>query len=210
MGSVRLAVVDRYDLSRCGVRALVAHADPPMAVVGAFADLGSCETFLERHPVDVLLLDDDLPRHQDVAKAMRRLHAAHPGLLVIILTGKLNFTYLRRLLDQGANGIIYKEDRVQGTLVSGIQAVQRGEQWLSHQVLQLFLYRKTHQADLSQRDVDILKLLAGGYTVKQVGTHIGLSEKSVYRELMRLRERLEAHTNEHLIDRARQRGLLDS
>jgi DNA-binding NarL/FixJ family response regulator len=208
MRAIRLIVVDRYDASRSGFSLLVSKSEPAITVVGSFPDFALCETFLRDNAADVMLIDDNLPKHIDLSKWLRTILTQQRALSCILLTHQLNLTYLRRLMDVGTHGIIHKDDRVQETLVTSIYAVNRGETWLSNRIAKLTMNTKERPEGIRQRALDILYFLVRGYSVGQIGAQLGLSEASVYRELARLRDRFEASTNEQLVNEARKRGLL--
>lgn len=210
MQHIRVALVDPTDLSRNGLEAMLNKANG-IKLEGAFRDLASCEVFLNQGRIHVLLLDDDLPRGADVGQVIQGLREEHPTLAIIVLSSRLQARYVHKLLDCGARGFIYKQDRLQETLVIGIEAARNGDLFLSPKASALPYKERLlrNPGDLQHRDLEILQLMAQGYTVQEIAAQLDLASRSVYRLRGRLRAALNVRTNEQLVDAARERGLLD-
>ncbi len=212
MQSIQVAVVDRHDLSRNGIQMLIARAEVLLTNAGAFEDLQSCLLFLKDSHVDVLLLDDDLPRSLDIGQLIKRLLSQFPHMVIIVLSRRLIATYIKKLLDYGATGFIYKEDRLQETLTTAIETVWNGDIYLSPKASALPYMGKTSAptiGSLNPHDVAVLKRLADGHTVKEIADHFDVSTRTVYRIRRKLRMVLDVRTNEQIVDVARVKGLLN-
>ena len=126
MPQINVVIIASNDVSRSGLQALTAAAGASIHVTAALADFQGLDNFTRQNRVDVLLIDDSLPRSVDVGDAIKRLLHHHPGLAVIVLSSRPIASVIRRVLDRGAHGFIHKDDQLAETLVIGIQAVRRG------------------------------------------------------------------------------------
>lgn len=191
---------------------LIARAEVSLTIAGAFKDLQSCLLFLRDNRVDVLLLDDDLPRSLDIGPLINRLLSQFPHMAITILSRRLIATYIKKLLDYGATGFIYKEDRLQETLTTAIETVWNGDIYLSPKASALPYMEKTSAptiTSLNPHDVEVLKLLADGHTAQEIADHLDVSTRTVYRIRRKLRMVLDVRTNEQIVAAAREKGLLN-
>ena len=209
MPQINVVIIASNDVSRSGLQALTAAAGASIHVTAALADFQGLDNFMQQHRVDVLLIDDSLPRSVDVGDAIKRLLYQQPGLAVIVLSSRPIASVIRRVLDRGAHGFIHKDDQLAETLVIGIQAVRRGATYLSPRVSSLLTLERPRPSLIDERALDVLRLMVDGYTAGEIDRQIGIGVKTVYRIQTSMREALEARTNEQLIDAARKKGLLD-
>jgi DNA-binding NarL/FixJ family response regulator len=209
MAPINVVIIASNDVSRSGLQALTAAAGASIQVTAALTDFQGLDNFMRQNRVDVLLIDDSLPRSVDVGDAIKRLLYHHPGLAVIVLSSRPVASVIRRALDRGARGVIHKDDQLAETLVIGIEAVRRGATYLSPRVSSLLTLQRPKPGLIDERALDVLRLMVDGYTAGEVARQIGIGVKTVYRVQTSLREALDARTNEQLIDAARKKGLLD-
>jgi len=209
MHQINVVIMASNDVSRSGLQALTAAAGTSVTVTAAFADFQGLDSYLQQNRVDVLLIDDSLPRSVDVGDAIKRLLSQHPGLAVIVLSSRPVASVIRRVLDRGARGFIHKDDQLAETLVIGIEAVRRGGTYLSPRVSSLLTLERPRPSLIDERSLDALRFMVDGYTAGEIARQMGIGVKTVYRIQTGLRETLEARTNEQLIDAARKKGLLD-
>src|SRR5690606_10387651 len=125
MQSIKLVVVAANDLVRNGIQMLI-HGTPSIELIQAFSSIPPCEQYLKQNRANVLLLDDALPGHTIPIQTIAALHEYYPALGIIILSDHLSEHYVQRLIDHGASGFIYKEDRLEDSLVVGILTVADG------------------------------------------------------------------------------------
>ncbi len=209
MTQIKVIIIASNDVSRSGLQALTAAAGTSVTVTAALADFQGLDSYLQQNRVDVLLIDDSLPRSIDVGDAIKRLLYQHPGLGVIVLSSRPIASGIRRVLDRGARGFIHKDDQLAATLVIGIEAVRSGGTYLSPRVSTLLNLERPRPPLIDERALDVLRFMVDGYTAGEIARQMGIGVKTVYRIQMALRETLEARTNEQLMDAARKKGLLD-
>lgn len=209
MTQIKVIIIASNDVSRSGLQALTAAAGTSVSVTAALADFQGLDSYMQQNRVDVLLIDDSLPRSVDVGDAIKRLLYQHPGLAVIVLSSRPIASVIRRVLDRGARGFIHKDDQLAATLVIGIEAVRSGGTYLSPRVSSLLTLERPRPSLIDERALDVLRLMVDGYTAGEIARQMGIGVKTVYRIQTALRETLEARTNEQLMDAARKKGLLD-
>ena len=181
-----------------------------MKVVASFADLPSADRYMNDQRVDILIIDEALPRSVDVGQVIRKLLTQHPGLGVLMIASRPTGSLIRRVLDCGARGFLHKDDAVEVTLVEAIHVMRKGGLFLSRRANQLIRAQRALPDRMSARDVDVLQLTADGFAAKEISAHIGIGEKTVYRILDNLRAYYGAQNNANLVNIAYQTKLLPS
>jgi two-component system response regulator DesR len=209
MHKINVVIIASNDVSRSGLQALTAAAGTSVSVTAALADFQGLDSYMQQNRVDVLLIDDSLPRSVNIGDAIKRLLYQHPGLAVIVLSSRPIASVIRRVLDRGARGFIHKDDPLTEALLIGIEAVRRGGTYLSPRVSSLLTLERPRPTLIDERALDVLRFMVDGYTAGEIARQMGIGVKTVYRIQTALRETLEARTNEQLMDAARKKGLLN-
>lgn len=219
MSKIRVFLADDHAIFRAGVASLL-NAQPDIEVVG---EAGSVDELLDKVPhvkPDVVLLDLSMP----VGGGLRAVEGIQrSGLQVrfIALTMHDDPAYLRSALAAGVSGYLIKSAEV-AELGAAIRAVHRGRSYIDVSLLQgglANLVGKTQagpsdpaapgRSTLSQRERQILKLLALGHTYRDIAAKLNLSEKSVETYRSRLTEKLGISSRAGLVRYALLTGLLD-
>ena len=208
--SVRVVIVAAHDLTRNGLAALLKRAEARTHVVGVFRSLEEAEPTVNLNESAVLLLEDALPAHETIYPLLYRLHRDYPNLHMIILSNKLSARYLQRVFEGGASGFIYREDRLEEALLIGIETVVQGSLYTSPQASGVLVWSRINTTDehLTTMDLEVLRLISQGMTIKQIAATMDYHLRSVYRIRQKLCAVLDVPTHDHLIDAARQKGLL--
>ena len=181
MNPIRVVLADDHPIMRDGIRLILAKS-PPIELVGETGRGDEVLCLVERTDPDVLLLDMELPGLSGVEIA-RSLHASKARVRVLALSAFDDRTYIQQVLEQGAAGYLMKEEAPE-YLIEAIQGVARGEEgWISRKIA-VHLSDWTKETEkiserLSAREREILKLLAAGNTNHQIGSAVGISEKTV-------------------------------
>lgn len=208
---IRALIVSPHDLSRNGLVALISRPGSDIKVVGAFRELEEGEMELARLDPHVLLLDDALPPAADIYEVLQRLHRGFPHLSIIVISGRLHARYLQMLFGAGASGFIYREDRLEESLIAGIETVYHGYFYTSPRASGLLISNRTIDSAvrLNQTDLEVLRLIDQGLTPKEIAFALSLTMRSVYRIRNKLANAVGAPTYDHLVAAAREKGLLD-
>jgi DNA-binding NarL/FixJ family response regulator/signal transduction histidine kinase len=211
-GPIRVLLVDDHPLAREGLRRLLEDRDD-MAVVGEASDgLEGVERALALQP-DVILMDLQMPRLSGVG-AVQALREQWPEARVLIVTTFAQDEHLFEALRAGARGYLLK-DAGPEALASAIKTVHEGgslvQPMMAARLLDRFGEMATRERlaePLTEREIEILQLAAGGARNKEIADQLVISEKTVKNALSRLYGKLGAGSRSEAVARGRALGLL--
>ena len=201
--SIRVVLADDHAMVRESL-ARVLQDSGPFDVVGQACDGAELLTIAAEHAPQCVVLDYSMPR-LDAPRAIEKLLARHPQLKVLVLTVHENVHYAVRALEAGAHGYLIKSAAVD-ELAKAIQVVVHGEVYLSPKVAQevwqqLRRPRKSRQGldSLSQREFDVLRILASGVSLQECARQLHVSTSTISTYRARLLEKLQLQTTAELI-----------
>jgi DNA-binding NarL/FixJ family response regulator len=211
----RIMLADDHAVVRHGLR-MVLEAQPDMEVV---ADVGDGAEAVRRglqDDVDLAVIDITMPRMTGL-HAARELHRHRPKLRILMLSMHENERYLYEALKAGASGYVLKTvaDR---DLVEAVRAAMRGERFLypgaMTPLIKDFLERAradlpVREDPLTPREQEVVKLVAEGYTNKQIAETLIISEKTVERHRANILEKLGMRDRVELTRYAIRHGLIE-
>lgn len=213
---VKVFIVDDHAVVRSGLRAVL-DAKTNITVVGEAADSASCiKQALVLKP-DIVLMDLSFPNGRDGLYTTTELLHSMPEIKVIVLTMHDDEQYLFRALKAGASGYILKSSPM-NELVQAIEQVHQGLVYLhpsaTKKVIQGYLQGQTKETkdvfeSLTEREKEILSLVAKGYTNKEVAELLLISVKTVENHKSNIMEKLQLDNRRDLMKLAYRRGLLD-
>jgi len=193
-------VVDDHAVVRSGCRQLL---EPPMSrfrVVEA-SDGPSARAELSRHDPDIIVADLNMPGTPSGLDLLRELTGE--GRRVVVLTMHETPSVAARCLELGAAAYVTKSD-APDALIEAVETVARGGRWLSADLAR-DLAMSPRQPDLSEREADIMDILAQTADLEEVGRQLGISYKTVANTLVRLRNRYGVRRTADLVRVALQR-----
>jgi len=211
-GALRVLLADDHTLVRAGVRRILESQRPAWTV----SEVGSGDqavAALRAEPIDVLVLDLAMPGLDgfgvlDQAKTIR------PALKVLVLTMHADPEYVARAVRGGADGYLLKDSAVQD-LVAGIEAVIEGRAYHSPSVQRALsdMVRGKDQAPrpldlLTEREREVLKLVAEGSPTKEIAYNLGISARTVETHRANLMRKLDVHSVALLTQLAIREGLV--
>lgn len=216
MPKIKILIADDHAILREGIRALLSEYDD-LEVVGEVAEGKEAIDLANRLKPDVILMDIAMPGLGGL-EATLELRKSCPGTKILVLTQYDNKEYVFRFLRAGASGYVLKK-AVGTELVSAIRAVHAGGSFLyptvAATVIEDYLQApKKPKAEeiydtLTDREKQILKLVAEGYTNKEVADLLCISVKTAMAHRANLMAKLDIHSRTDLIKFAIRQGLID-
>lgn len=213
MACIRIVLADDHSVVRAGLRALI-EAQPDMEVVGEAGDGVVVLTQVEAAQPDLVVMDLSMPRLNGL-EATEQLQERAPAARVLVLSVHEDASYLRRALEAGAAGYVLKRGAVE-TLISAIRAVTRGEIYLDPALGATLAERVVggngrvagEVAALSEREGGVLRLIAQGYSNKEIAARLDLSVKTVETYKARAMEKLSLGSRVDIVRYANEQGWL--
>jgi DNA-binding NarL/FixJ family response regulator len=210
---VRVLVVDDQTLFRSGLTSLLAD-DERVEVVGQAVDGGDAVKQVTKLKPDVVLMDIKMP-NVDGIEATRQITELSPGSKVLILTTFETDSQVIQALKAGASGYVLKDSSA-AAIVSSIVAVTSGERVMASAVANRVLDMLTGTATpkefydgLTNREIEILKLLASGMANKQIAYRLKISEKTVRNHVSNMYEKLGIYDRSQAVLYAVKKGLVE-
>lgn len=215
--SIRIVLVDDHAVLRAGLTALL-NAEADMSVVGEAGDGAAAIGVAQALHPDVILLDINMPTMNGL-DALTALRQAAPTSRILVLTMHDDQTYLRQVLALGGAGYVLKQ-AADSELLTAIRTVYHGGAFLHPAHAQALLTPTVNEpapptttdnglAILSEREVQVLKLLALGHSNKEMAEMLFLSVKTVETYKARIMEKLALTTRAALVRFALKHGLLE-
>jgi DNA-binding NarL/FixJ family response regulator len=210
---LKLILVDDHPILRAGLKALLG-TQPDFSVV-AEADTGAAAVELaERLNPDLLLMDVSLPGMSG-AEATRLVKRARPHLPVLALSVHEEISFVRMLLDAGANGYALKRSACD-ELVRAVRTVTAGGAYVDPSISAQLLRSSVRSnpgsspgVTLSEREAEVVRLLAQGMTMKEVAQQLTLSPRTLETYRARAMEKLDLKTRADLVRYAFRSGWLE-
>jgi DNA-binding NarL/FixJ family response regulator len=215
MAKLRVYLADDHAVVRAGLKALI-DAQPEMEVSGEAGDGRTvCNQVQESQP-DVVVMDVSMPVING-AQATARLKQACPHVKVLALTVHEDKGYLRLLLEAGASGYVLKRAAAE-ELIHAIRTVAGGGVYLdpalAGKVVGSFVRPPAGKGvaggELSDREAEVVRLIAAGHSNKEIASRLSLSVKTVETYKARSMEKLGLDSRADLVRYALQRGWLQS
>jgi len=214
VNSCRIIIADDHVLFRQGLKKLLGVRSD-LEVIGEAADGFQLLDLLNRSLPDIILLDVsmlDLPG----IEAVREIKRAYPRVKILILTMQEDKQYLEQTISAGARGYLLKED-TDTELFTAIEKIRRGRIYFSSNLLEELTedwvktlhdeskaFTKTEQ--LTLREKEVLKLLAGGKGSKEIAELLFISTRTVERHRANIMQKLDAKKTADIVRHAIQRG----
>jgi DNA-binding NarL/FixJ family response regulator len=204
----RIMVVDDHPIVRQGLGLLI-NREPDLVVCGEAEEaMGAMHVLASSRP-DVLIVDISLSG-PDGIDLLKNIRTTHPTLPVLILSMHDESVYAERALRAGANGYIMKQEATENVLVA-VRRILSGEiyvsarianQMLRHYITGSGTLRDSSIADLSDRELEVFRLIGEGHGTRQIAEKLHLSVKTVESYQAHIKEKLSLRSSRELMQRA--------
>jgi two-component system response regulator NreC len=188
-GAIRVVIADDHAIVRRGLRQLL-EGERGFDVVAEAEDVETARRYLRGHHPDVLVLDLNMPGESSL-EAIPKLREEFPNTQIVVLTMQNEPAYARTALGAGVLGYVLKES-ADAELVEAVRAAVAGEHYLNPRLgAKVAAEPPPGPPDgLSQRELDILRLIALGYTNAQVAEELFLSVRTVETHRSHIQQKL--------------------
>lgn len=211
--AARILIVDDQGLFRSGLAHVLAE-DPRVEVVGQAGNGEEAIAKVLKLKPDAVLMDLKMPA-MDGVEATRRLTAQAPETKVLILTTFDADVHVLEALRAGASGYVLK-DSTPDAVVTSILAVLSGERVMASAIANRVVDMLSGNATpkefydgLTPREVEILRLMAGGAANKEIAYKLKISEKTVRNHISKMYEKLQIYDRAHAVLYAVRKGLIE-
>ncbi len=205
--SIRLLIVDDHPVVRDGLSGIFT-GDPDFEVVGQAANGVEAVTRAQELHADVVLMDLRMPEMGGV-DAIKQLRKRAPSVHVLVLTTYDTDNEVLSAIEAGATGFLLK-DAPREELIRAVRAAHRGESVLSPSVAGLLMGRARRPATdaISPRELEVLKLIAGGANNREAAEKLFVSEATIKTHLLHIYEKLGVRDRAAAVSEAYKRRLI--
>jgi two-component system response regulator NreC len=204
---IRLVLADDHAVVRAGLRLLL-DAEHDFEVVAEAGDVDAARRYVRGHHPDVLVLDLNMPGGSSL-EAIPAIREEAPDTQVVVLTMQEEPAFARQALAAGAAGYVLKE-AADSELVEAVRRAALGEIYLNP-TLGARIAREPPPGppdDLSEREVEVLRLIALGHTNTEIAQQLYLSVRTVETHRAHIQQKLRVSSRAELVHYALQRGLV--
>jgi DNA-binding NarL/FixJ family response regulator len=213
MNKLRILLADDHTLIRDGLKALI-NVQQDMEVVGEAGDGMLAYKVAKELQPDLIVMDVSLPELSG-AKSTERIKHELPGVKILALTVHEDKGYLRQLIQAGASGYVLKRAAAED-LIHAIRAIAGGGVYVDPAMMSKVVgstrLRSLDEAlktnNLSERETEVLRLIALGYSNKEIAAQLDISIKTVETYKARLMEKLDLHSRVDIVRYALRQGLM--
>ena len=202
---IRVLTVDDHSLIREGIAALIANQKDVRLVAEACDGREAIEQFRSHRP-DITLMDLQMPEMNGI-DALIAIRSEFPEAKIIVLTTYAGDALCKRAMRAGAQAYILKGN-VRKDLLDTIRAVRAGKKFINPEVAAELA---THAADdaLSEREIEVLSLIAAGNSNKLIADQLAISEDTVKGHVRSILSKLGANDRTHAVTMALKRGIIE-
>lgn len=192
---IRILLADDHHIVRAGIRQLLESAKD-IQVIAEAGDGEEAQSLIQQHKPDVAVLDIQMPKASGI-EVTRWVRSHLPGVGVLILTAYDDEPYVMAVLQAGANGYVLKTAKTE-ELIQAVRDVYEGKSALDPSITQKLMSNlfkrseKTPIESLTDRELDVLRLAAKGFTNKAIGVQLNISDRTVQGHLAHIFAKLQA------------------
>jgi two-component system response regulator NreC len=206
--TISIILADDHTVVRSALRVLL-EGEPDLEVVAEAEDVESTVRYLRGHKPDVLILDLNMPGRASL-EAIPEMQEVSPRTRIVVLTMQKEPAFARRALQLGVLGYVLKE-AADDELVQAVRKAAAGETYLQP-ALGARLAAEPQEAggDLSEREEEVLRLIALGHTNAEIAKQLYISVRTVETHRAHIQQKLGVSTRAELVRSALSRGLIEA
>jgi two-component system response regulator NreC len=205
----RIVIADDHRVVRSGLR-MVLDREEDFEVVAEAGDVAEARRYVRAHRPEVLVLDLNMPGDPSL-RAIPVIRAESPATRVVVLTMQEDPAFAREALQAGASGYVLKEAADQ-ELVQAIRAAASGGTFLTPQLGARIAAAPSEPSgppdDLTEREVEILRLIALGHTNVEIAAQLYLSVRTVESHRAHIQQKIRLTSRAELVQYALEHGLM--
>ncbi len=208
---IRVLLADDHAVVRAGIRQILERADD-IQVVAEAEDGEQAQRLIAENPPDVAVLDIQMPKTSGI-EVTRWVRTNHREVGVLVLTAYDDDPYVFAVLQAGANGYVLKTASP-SEIIRAVRDVNAGKSALDPAITQKILAQITSRSDppkiepITDRELEVLTMVAKGYTNKAIGVQLGISDRTVQGHLAKIFNKLRASSRTEAVMRAVSMGWL--
>jgi two-component system response regulator NreC len=208
-GPTRIVIADDHSVVRSGLRMLL-DAEPDLDVVAEAGDIDSARRYVRGHKPSVLILDLNMPGEPSLP-AIPALREEFPETQIVVLTMQDDPAFAREAMRAGALGYVLKE-AADAELVEAVREASVGSTYLHPRLGARLAAEPARDSgdELTDREREVLKLIALGHTNSEVAAQLYLSVRTVESHRAHIQQKLQLHTRAELVRYALDNGLIEA
>ncbi len=206
MNTVKIAIIDDHALV-AEAWSIILNAVDNFEVVGSASSQKEAEHLCHTHRPDVVLMDINLANGESGIEVTRELTNTLPRLKVIGLSMHNEIALIKKFIANGAKGYLCKNDPSQ-ELIKGINEVYNGKIYISESMKEKFMMASFSDApaELTSRELEIIKYTADGLTSKEISEKLFISPRTVETHRHNILKKFDLHNTAQLIAWAKEKG----
>ena len=206
---VKVVIADDHAVVRSGLRLLI-DAEPGLEVVAEAGDVPTAMRMTRAHRPGVLILDLNMPGGSSL-QAIPELRESTPETAIVVLTMQNDPAFAREALQQGALGFVLKE-AADDELLEAVRLASAGETYLNPRLGARMAAQPAQPTgppdDLTERELEVLRLIALGHTNSEIAGQLYLSVRTVETHRAHIQQKLRRSTRAELVRYALEHGLI--
>lgn len=205
---ISIVLADDHTVVRRALRMLL-EDEPGFEVVAEAEDADGAVRYVRGHKPDVLILDLNMPGRPSL-EAIPDMHEASPETKIVVLTMQKEPAFARQALQLGVLGYVLKE-AADDELVQAVRSAAAGDTYLQPALgARLAAEPETAASDLSERETDVLRLIALGHTNAEIAEKLFISVRTVETHRAHIQQKLGVSSRAELVRSALSRGLVET
>lgn len=210
---IKILIADDHSVVRQGLKQII-HDETDMQIAGEAENGAEILKLVRAEELNVIILDITLPGGKSGLDLLPEIKTLRPMIKILILSMHAEEQFAIRALKSGASGYITKQS-APTELIRAIRKVQSGGKYISQSIAEQLAFYLSDDANnplhekLSDREFQVLRMIATGETLREIGEELNISEKTVATYRVRIMEKMNMTRNAELIRYAVQNKLIE-